>query len=93
MGITDKIHNYYLDDANYFKFLVLDTAHIQKNIIDAKATIELNIHSLEEYALLVNLAQLPTKELSRLLTQVQKLIRTKYEGRLTEFRLDAPEEN
>ena len=90
MGITDVIGPAPRGDgSSYFSFIVLDANSIEEKVIKAEQPVEVEIRTLNEYALLANLSQLPEEEITVLLESVQKLIRTKYAGQLTEFRLSS----
>ena len=90
MGVTNSIaEDEGFEDSSHFSFLVLDEKAIREKI--AKP-VEVTIDTPESYALLANIGQLPDDELTKLLADVQKTIRTKYAGRLTEFRLPDKDE-
>ena len=87
MGVTEAMPGAIVpESASSLRFVVLKMDSIEK-IIQAKTPIEVTIDTPEQYALLANIAQLPDEEIAKLLKSVQKTIRTKYAGRLTEIRL------
>ena len=88
MGVTEALPGAGAAPENTIplRFVVLNMDSIEK-IIQAKKPIEVTVDTPETYALLANLAQLPDEEIAKLLKSVQKTIRTKYAGRLTEIRL------
>ena len=89
MGVTNSFDELGADasDGMYLSFIVLDEKYIEKEIIQAELPIEMDIRTPEMYALLANIEQLPDDEIAELLEAVQKIVRTKYAGRLTEFKL------
>jgi len=90
MGVTDVIKPApSADGGMYLSFIVLDKEAIYETI---SKPVEVSIDTPETYALLANIGQLPDDEIALLLADVQKTIRTKYAGRLTEIRLPGEDE-
>jgi len=89
MGVTNTLDGIAPDagDGIHLSFIVLDDDYIKEKVIRAKQPVELDIRTPEMYALLANVDQLPDGEVAELLEHVRKIIRKKYKGRLTEFRL------
>lgn len=89
MGLTD-IMGMANDTSISMDFAMIDTEQIKADYIDTGKPIEFQISSLEEYAVLANISQLMLlggEDVKTLLTTLQSLIREKYSGRCTEFRL------
>jgi len=85
MGVTNSIEEGgYISDHARLAFVVLDKKAALETI---KKPVEVRINTLETYALLANISQLPDEEIAILLAEVQKTIREKYAGQLTEIRL------